>query len=876
MKLSATLKTVITATALFVAANAYAAPVAYDPVITKTSPADLMTLHTPQPQIEFQCTLNGINGMILWNTTIPIKNAAGVEISSATFQYATDWYDPTMDDYNIGTLADGGELSPGSYYLDFPANCLYDNNNSPGDASVTNNAFTLPFKILNTGGISYFEVYNIDPSSHEIPSDLDEWAFTISFQNLDYELSIVEDVVNDPEKGPYLSYTNEDSEEQKIYPESFAPSTDTQYENKIFRITFEKMNTRPNGTYTFVLPEGTLSGNDGQSLNDEFTRQYEWYGYLDPNAEGELAIVTAVISQSENGTEIDYNLMDSETKIALIDPEAILKVRVNPTSTEALDFAILDVTGKEEEDYATAEAVWTTYDILPAASGNGLFEKNIYSIDGYKLYEDRDYVLKVVGYATYINPGSKVEFENSPVYSAVFSGATAAIKFSDVNIESIEPAPGSVLNRGDNLVITFTAPVTLTGGEGKSGFSRGNAGWVDFTSMTSNAEKTVWTLAVPNSEINNAVGPNSIEARIWGTDESGNIIRAPKYDVVYDPDLLAYNETVESDNYLVLKYTAYGACKVVTAVPSGEDNPVESLSSIAFSSNTSDINYSNYVTENPKIYNDNDEEVAELVVADWEATQTSGTEPNIRNLEITMPVKPTITTPGTYTVDIPWNLFTIGTESNSTTNAPATLTIVIPETTVISISPSGEEDPVAKLSTIYFFTEDKKEINFNTSVTTNPVILDSEGTEVAQVKIDSLSVSQTSDSDTEDGYPIELTMTVEPEIATNGTYTLALPFNFFTVGTAPDTSVNAAHTYTIVVDTATGVESIVSATPTVTRNDSGLTVKGINDGDEIAVFDVAGTCVAKIIANGNSAEISCQPGIYIVTINGKDAVKAIR
>lgn len=734
------LRSAFASTALLVVSSAFASPVECDLEITKVSPTHLST---GANFFEFQCTLDGKNGMILYHTTLEVKNADGETVTSGSFSYTTDWNDPAMDDYNQAYFNDA--LLDGTYYLHIPARCIYDDINNTEAATVTNKAYDIKL-VVGTGeeggGEGDEDTKWMDPI-HVLPTP----GRTIDPSETDWVISFVfeEEVIVNDEKMPYLLFNENTDEEETIPADAFMSQSFLDMPKQV-NANFKEMDKRENGEYTLVLPSGAVSFADG-SINREGRYTYIWNGYV-PEGGGDdpiddLKLVSAEIAM--DGT--NYNLLDPDTKIAYITPEnAYLNITVEPGSIEALDVRILDVTEVEESNYALASAIWTN--TIDVTTGGGNFSKEIYSIDGYKLYSDRKYVVEIKAYSVYRLP---IMTLLGTAYTSTFSGDSEAVKFSSVDILSIEPAPGSTLNLGDAMVITFSGPVTLTGGSGKCGFSRGNDGWVEFSSLSPNSDRTVWSLGIPNSEINKATGPNSIEAHIWGKDADGLIICAQSYNVE-EFENTAFNVTLEENNYLTVLYTAYGACGKVIVSPS-EDTAVESLKAIEFSiEGRKDINYS-WMATNPLLYSEAGEVVAEVLAAEYVVTDSTGTEENGHNYALSMPLSLEITEAGKYTLELPWNLFNVGTEINSVPSAPGT--------------------------------------------------------------------------------------------------------------------------YTITVGKKTSVESIVAENGVV-RNADGFTVTGVNTGDVVEIFNLSGSRVASAVADGNRVDIECMPGMFIITINGTKAVKAIR
>ncbi len=508
-----------------------------------------------------------------------------------------------------------------------------------GDAIVPEQGFK-PTSILPT---------TIDPSESD-------WTINLNFSDK---------ITLNPDKDAYLEYGSEKYEADTYVLNTFTSSTP-----KSIIIGFDGMNKRPNGTYTLVLPEGAVSYDDGRT-NDLYTYKYSWTGY-NPGTVGpidELKIVSAKIG--------DTDIMNPGQVVPNITPEGCyFTADVSPSAIVAVDVRILDVTGLEESRYANGEAIWSN--VIESKNSQGLFSKEIYSIEGIKLYEGHTYTAELKLYDMYQLPAVSVA---GTLYTATFTGTTETFKYSPVEIVSIEPAPGSVFNIGEKMVVTFSAGVNLVAGEGKSGFGKGNAGWVNFSSISSNAYKTVWTIGFPNSEINAAAGPGQICPRIWGTDEQGLQLRPSEYDIPEGESEEGYNVFnggIEESSYTQVNYTGYAKCPKVVVAPLLTNE----LSYIDFSIvGDKELNPS-YLVDFPELKDANGETVAALLGKEFEVISSTGTEAELKVTGIRVPLDKVVTTPGTYTLELEWNLFAVGREFDSYASAPGKYEIVVENGTV--------------------------------------------------------------------------------------------------------------------------------------------------------------------------------------------------
>lgn len=530
--------------------------------------------------------------------------------------------------------------------------------NEEGERTIENVYTRIPFtigealpEVPDTG----FQPTSILPTSID-PSESD-WTINLNFS---------EKITLNPDKIAYLECGSEKYEADTYVLNTFTSSTP-----KSIIIGFDGMKMRPNGTYTLVLPEGAVSYADGRT-NDRYTYKYSWTGY-NPGTVGpidELKIVSAKIG--------DIDIMQPGQVVPNIAPEGCyFTADVFPAAIQAVDVRILDVTDLEESDYANGVAVWSN--AIESKNSEGLFTKEIYSIEGIKLYEGHTYTAELKLYDLYQLPDTSVA---GTLYTDTFTGTTETFKYSPVEIVSIEPAPGSVFEIGQKMVVTFSAGVNLVAGEGKSGFGKGNAGWANFSSISSNADKTVWTIGFPNSEINAAAGPGQICPRLWGTDEQGLQLRPSEYDIPEGESEEGYNVFnggTEESSYTQVNYAGYAKCPKVVVAPL----MTEELSYIDFSiAGDKELNPS-YLVAFPELKDANGETVAKLLGDDFEVTSSTGTEEDMKVTGIRVPLDNVITTPGIYTLELEWNLFVVGSQFDSFASAPGTYEIVVEKETTI-------------------------------------------------------------------------------------------------------------------------------------------------------------------------------------------------
>lgn len=605
-----------------------------------------------------------------YDVPLQVETASGTPYTTVKLTSTMD--NQTFEDYWRCDFAK--RLEVGTYKIIVPAG-KFVRRDGDGEIYLANLATTWSFTVEEAVVVDPdkgFDPSSIYPASGEtIDSSEIEWMIAVFFNNK---------VITNPGVTPYLLIDGDKYEASEIVP------INTGMQVNYF---FAGMDKRPNGDYTFILPAGAVSYEDGQT-NNAFDANYLWQGGGKSDVEiGECKLVSATIG--------DINIMEPGVVVPNIPGDGCyLTLNVLPEIVGLVYVSISDVTGKTPDQYndSSIEAVWSNY--IDTKQGN-VFTKEIYSINGYKLYEGHDYVVKAALY-----DGSWGSSVIGTVYSAVFTGETPEFKYSPVEIVSIEPTPGSEFKIGEKMVVTYSAPVNLVIGEGKSGFGKGNAGWANFSSMSSNADKTVWTIGFPNAEINEAGGPGQINPRLWGTDSNGLQLRPAEYDLpagASEDDYDVFNSGENESSYTQINYAGYAKCPKVVVSPL----ETEELSYIDFSIvNSKELNPS-YMADFPVIRNEAGEEVALVLVDSYEdegghviVTKMSSDAADAGVIGLRAPLNNVITTPGVYTLELPWNLFVVGREQSSYASAPGTFLITV-----------GKEDPAQ----ISFSCEGAKNMN---------------------------------------------------------------------------------------------------------------------------------------------------------------------
>lgn len=567
---------------------------------------------------------------------------------------------PDEDDYFIN-------LKEGVYEIPFPADSFVARDEE-GEIVTSNVPFSVKLIIgepvigpeIPTG---FIPTSTYPPAGETVDSSFTDWTIVTYFDQ--------EPIVNE-EVMPYILIGDD-----KFMADEAIPMA----KEKQIVYNINGMNERPNGEYTFVLPAGAVSYEDGQT-NQTWTCKFKWEGgkNISTGDEEDAKIISATIG--------DVNIMAENPVLPNIQPEGCyLKLEVEPESIIGVVVSILDVTdAASEAEYRSCEGIWVN--TMENKTGN-TFTKEIYSIAGIKLFNDRKYVLQAE-LCTALYP---IQQKMATLYSSLFTGETAAFQYSPVELVSIEPEPGSEIVSQEPLVLTFSAPVTLEGGEAKCGFANGNAGWGNFTSITSNADKTVWTCKFAA----NGNGPLTVCPHIWGYDQQGLYLRPAKYNVEPNEETLVFNGGEEDYTYIEIRYSNYSKCDKLVVAPT----IVEVLEAVEFSIVGNKQMTPSYSAPFPEIKNESGDVVA-LVFADMyeedgghmTILESTGSGLNQVVRKVSAPLNNPISTEGTYYLEVPFNLFGVGTESNSSSSAPGIFTIQVSGQVAVEGIDADLETPV--------------------------------------------------------------------------------------------------------------------------------------------------------------------------------------
>lgn len=242
-----------------------------------------------------------------------------------------------------------------------------------------------------------------------------------------------------------------------------------------------------------------------------------------------------------------------------------------------------------------------------------------------------------------------------------FTGAgSSEYEYSPATLSSITPAAGTELKSGsDNtFVLTFSQGVTID--ETKTAIVAAQSTTADFTSITANSDKTVWTLVAPASVIESTTP--ALQFNVYAKDLNGKTLEGNTSG--------AYQQ--EDKSYYKFKYDCLLGSPSLTVEPAAGE--VTSLKDFKVSySGGMDLSYAAGVAD-ITVTNESGSVVATVSTKSSDAAITVDSE---NNLYATFSLPTEITASGKYTLNIPSKLFALGTEYEGYTSKAQTVEYTI-------------------------------------------------------------------------------------------------------------------------------------------------------------------------------------------------------
>lgn len=610
------------------------------------------------------------------------------------------------------------------------------------------------------------------------------------------------------------------------------------------RILFDANQTKlwKSGKYTLVLPKGLAgtsawkaSGYTEDVCNPEVKVTFNYV--QDPSMEaGEF-------EEELEMTKIGFYDFNSETNetICLADflpnPETVANITggdnvrliIGANVNEIAKDIYVEIRDDSTDEYLWGANTWyqaqgsvTDIHTMNGKNADGEFEIDFTNSNfTLEFLRDHDYSLNISWYEKYdgVAEAARICYAN---YIVRFKGTTRGYEYSDAKIVSVSLPEGSDIGSVEEAAvsITFSEPVNISTGDLYTRFV--GSGTSAYESVTSNADRTVWTLTPKASALNSCEGV--ADYRLAPRDDQGRALRSDVY----------YTSGQKDATFITISYNCFLGGKEIDADPA-DGSTVNDLYSFTFkvkgaSGAAANIGYNGISASGKMVYGQLFDSNGELV-GTLDRTDVTTTPSGEYDIDLTMHLENKVTTPGEYTLRLPGALFMCGTESASKASRPMQYAYTV----------EGAA-PAKTTCTFTYIIDDHSAITH----------------EVAKGSTVAIKIAPA------DNYEIaELTLNGEKQ-AFNGNRYVTPALN------DDEATLNLAHRYAndVMFDFTTGVETVAGCDFKVVNVADGVDIYGLTGNESIYVFNTAGVEIARKHNNGNLMEhISLDHGIYVIAID---------
>ncbi|MDE7420284.1 MAG: hypothetical protein K2N35_08745 [Muribaculaceae bacterium] len=279
--------------------------------------------------------------------------------------------------------------------------------------------------------------------------------------------------------------------------------TDASWDQFVY--TFDFSSFKMNGEYILKFPEGLLVNAAGEK-SDELEIYY-----------------TVAIPELASGMFSDFEVLSISPDFS--EPQGLWsdqKITINTNHNEAIGFVTLQIYDPVAGEYLVNANNFSTGRNLGDASAI-VFEV----ANTYKFYDDREYTAEFVFYNgpdDHTTDGIPTPIVAKKSYK--FTGKIEGYKYSPEKLLSIDPEPGTLtISEPSQAVFTYTfsGPVNVY----KVTTPRGNAGdpiAYPASCITSNEDKTVWTIDLSDNDYVNSVDAQ-LTLKVYARDMDGYQLR---------------------------------------------------------------------------------------------------------------------------------------------------------------------------------------------------------------------------------------------------------------------------------------------------------------------------------------------------------------
>ena len=271
-----------------------------------------------------------------------------------------------------------------------------------------------------------------------------------------------------------------------------------------FQYSFKLADFKGNGEYTLLFPEGMLvDAEGGKSKSLEYYYSFDIPEFAPPMFE-------------------DFKVLSVSPDFS--QPQALWNkqvVTINTNHNDAIGYTKLMVTDQTAGESVTISSNYTTGRVLGNPS------EISWTVEGdFKFYEGHQYTAEFVFYNgtdEWTDTGMPTQVVDKVTYE--FTGKVEGYKYSDITLLSITPEPYTVVINDPSLAVftyEFSGPVNVY----KAASPLGQNGMNVFpaSSLSSNEDKTVWTLDLSNDSYVNSVDA-MLTIYVYARDLDGNQLK---------------------------------------------------------------------------------------------------------------------------------------------------------------------------------------------------------------------------------------------------------------------------------------------------------------------------------------------------------------
>lgn len=592
-----------------------------------------------------------------------LKNAAGEVVATSFIEF--DWNDETLFTFGFQ-----GDFAGGEYTVYIPGGALGDDNGNGISEPVTLKYF---YEAAATP-LYHTSMYPKDGATINYNNGQDLTRFNVSYgANIALAQPGTKVTMTDDKGNTY--------ESDELIAMNLAG-------DHTLIIPFDTNPPVYSGTYTLIIPEGTVVSGSSRSVEVKGTWNYIQDRNL-PNGDikennDPLVFTTFNVTDDEGNVLVDFLQPDLKLEKFL---SGNLNVGFEREECEAMVFELNDLT--------TGETIFNIWTYVDEAEGmysiglrdeNGVFHFALSAAREYDLLKDHKYEAHVHAYYRYdgIAPDLRISKGEG---SIKFDGASDAYAYSDVEILSVTPAPGSELDLTNRTItVTYSAPVEIFLGEAPlgggslgtiklTGLNDGMAGVSNFEIIESNKSKTRWSFTISKEYLRTVT--EALNPIIAANDMNGLRVRPADEEKLNAFGI--YNNGQKELATQSMGYAAYLANPEVFVTP--DEGKVESLYAFEFTCPDADhesINFNGGVDGDGNVMTATLRDANGVIVGtldskDYDVVYNvpDPDAPGVTDvaiIKVIMHIEKPVTEPGLYILDVPSAYFMTGTQYSSHPN----------------------------------------------------------------------------------------------------------------------------------------------------------------------------------------------------------------